>query len=151
MEGMPVRWFYRYRYLHFWEAEVPVGCDVHVVKTAIVFMNKSSRLFFSVATYTREDWEQQSAEVITAGERKTWDEVAKYHVFLPEDEAERKPLIDRENWNKELQQTWHGREWRFRDENFLIMIMQHSRVEKRDPAHDAIVDRFVNSLRVVEV
>jgi len=150
MEGMPVRWFYPYRYLHLWEAEVPVGCDAHVSKAGILFMDKPSRLLFSVATYLREDWEQQSAEVKTAGERKTWDEVAKYHVFLPEDAFERKPLNDSEHWSEEMQRMFHVRVWRFRGENFLIMIVQH-RVEIKNPAHDTVVDRFVNTLKVVKV
>jgi L-rhamnose mutarotase len=150
MEGMPVRWFYPYRYLHLWEAEVPVGINIHAVKTMLLFADKSTGPVFSVVTYTREDWEQQSAEVKTVGERKTWDEVAKYHVFLPEDAFERKPLNDREHWNEELQRMFHIRDWRFRGENFLIMIVQH-KAGMKNPAHDSVLDRFVNTLRVVKV
>ncbi len=150
MEGMPVRWFYRYRYLHFWEAEVPVGCDAHVHKTGIIFMDKPSRLLFSVVTYTREDWEQQAAEVKSVGEHKTWDEVAKHHLSLPEDASERKPLIDCERWNEEMQRMFRIRDWRFRGENFLIMIVQH-KAGMRNPAHDSVLDRFVNTLSILKV
>lgn len=148
MEGMPVRWFCRYRYLHFWEAEVPVGCDAHVVKTGILFMDKPSRLFFSVVTYTREDWEQQAAELKSVGEQKTWDEVAKNHVYLPDDDLGGKPRIDREHWNEEMQRMFRIREWRFRGENFLIMIVQH-KAGMKNPAHDSVLERFVNTLTLV--
>lgn len=147
MEWMPVR-FYCHRYQNLWEAEAPLGCDAHLIKTAILFMNRSSGPIFTAVTYTRDDWEKHVYEEQVMPVRKTWDEVAKYHVFLPEDPRERKPQIDREHWNEELQQTWKARDWRFRGKDFLIMIVQH-RAEKKNLAHDAVVDKFVATLRLI--
>ncbi len=145
MDGLPVR-FYRYRYLNYWEAELPVGWIVRENGKHVFLMAKNhGGMIFSLWTTVKTDWEK-SYEGTEENKQKV---LADYRV-LNEDEMERKPKVDYESWNEDVQASFRTRGWRFRSEALLINIYQSTKSDRVDAMQDSIVDRFVRTLSLVE-
>jgi len=145
MDEPPVR-FYRYRYLNYWEAELPVGWIVRENGKHISFTNKDQGgTVFSLWTTLKVDWEN-AYDGTEENRRKV---LADYRVINEED-AERKPMVDYEFWHEGLQARFRTRCWRFSGGDFLMNILQNTRTDRMDAMQDSIVDRFVGTLSLLE-
>ncbi len=149
MEGMPVR-FYCYRHLNYWEAELPIGWNALAIGTLLSFSSDSGTgPMFTVTTFDREHWESRRLKELETPIRKSWSEVVEQYAFLPEDAFERKPRFDQEVWNEDMQELWHSRNWLFRGQDFVILILQTCRAKDKNEIYDSIVDRFVATVDLV--
>ena len=145
MEGMPVR-FYLYRHQDYWEAELPVGWVVEHYKSELSLINGAGNTIFTIRTTLKVDWESRYNDT----EEKRLKVLADYRRLSDED-AERKPIADYKSWNGSLQASFRTRLWRFSGKEFLMNVIQNTKTDKVDPGVDSVVERFVNTLRVVNV
>ena len=147
---MPVR-FYCYRYQDFWEAELPVGWEVRRNGNNIsLAANNLGGEFLSVWTISQADVGKNKDAVnpITA---KDWRFVCAFFDRLDEEDEAREPELECGLWNNDFEAWFRIRSWRFRGEDFLVTVMYHTKAKHIDPVHDSIVDRFVNTLKLVNV
>jgi len=146
MEGMPIR-FYCYRYQDYWEAELPVGWIVIREGNHLLFESQSPRgLVFTLSTTSKTDWETSYQ-----GTEENRQKVLAEYRLLGEGTEKRKPTLIHESLNEDFLIRFRFKSWRFKGPNFYIMIIQNTQVDRIDLGIDAIVDRFVNTLRVVKV
>lgn len=146
---MPVR-FYRYQYQDYWEAELPVGWIVREHENSISLAAEiPGGEVFSVWIKSQTGFEKNQAEAhsVTA---KDWQMVVSLHRMLDEEDTVRAPDLECGLWNKDFETWFRIRNWRFRGKDFLIMVMHDTKAKRIDPVHDSIVDRFVNTLSLVE-
>lgn len=144
MEWIPVR-FYRYRYQDLWEAELPIGWVVDHYESELSLINGAGRTVFTIRTTLKADWESRYKDT----EENRLKVLADYRM-LSEEATERKPLMDYESWNDSLQTRYRTRLWRFSGKDFLMNVIQNTKVDKVDPAIDSVVDRFIATLSFSE-
>lgn len=145
MDDLPVR-FYRYRYLNYWEAELPVGWILREQRNHVFLMAKNrGGMIFTLWTTVKTDWEKSYK-----GTEENKQKVLADYRILNEDEIVRKPNVDHESWSEDFQVSFRTRGWRFRSETLLINIYQSTKSDRVSAMQDSIVDRFVRTLSLVE-
>jgi hypothetical protein len=146
MEGMPVR-FYRYRYLDYWEAELPVSWFVAESAPMVAFsQRKHGGTVFSVFTIKKNHWDSILKDM-SGGLFKpmlNWEKAAEKARLLGD--GSRVPEADREYENPVDGFLYRHRIWSFRAGDLLIYVEQSAKSNEIDADQLAVVDRFAATL-----
>lgn len=146
--------FYRYRYLNYWEAEVPMAWSLLESAPSVSFSaRKHGETVFSVFTVKKDHWDSILSDMSGALFKPmlNWEEATEKCRPLDDSGTDRTPEVDHV-WDNPMDRgKYRQRVWSFRSAELLVYVEHCVRSENFNEHEAAIVDRFVNTLSILKV